>query len=273
MIDWGRWSTLWVSFWRMIMLPLQKYRPHCQLTNEIIWIMSSVSPSIAAQELLVSQWPRKRLHVLIFWRKPLTRERRQMTLGDLLRKGVARRITWPAVLNDMSIVPSLNNTTVSLVGISTSGRTTTVSLGVHQTSILGRRRRITSRPRYYTQLKKVWRMRTFDIGKGKRKAHYDPMILSHTFEDTGQDPLLLARFHQKGGRGIGLRIWTSTTMPGGLMYLFTWGLGGLPLLSPPSSMRYLGRNCRGLSSMDSPSIPYVVWIVRKFSLPVVFLRN
>lgn len=38
-------------------------------------------------------------------------------------------------------------------------------------------------------------------------------------------------------------------------------------------MRYLGWNCRGLSSGDSPSVPYVAWLVRKFSSSVVFLSE
>lgn len=121
------------------------------------------------------------------------------------KKRCGEEIHGLAPVNDMPTIPSLPNTTASSVVIATTGRTTTVFSGVHQTSVLERRRRISSRPMYNTQLKKVWRRRIFGIGKGKRKAQCDPMSFSNTFEETGQDPLLLAKFHQKRWKGN----WTS----------------------------------------------------------------
>lgn len=38
-------------------------------------------------------------------------------------------------------------------------------------------------------------------------------------------------------------------------------------------MKTLIWNCRGPNSADSPTIPYFCWLVRKFSLSIVFLME
>ncbi|KAL2897985.1 D-alanine--D-alanine ligase [Bienertia sinuspersici] len=38
-------------------------------------------------------------------------------------------------------------------------------------------------------------------------------------------------------------------------------------------MKVVSWNCRGLSNTDTPAIPYLVWLVRKFSVNILFLME